>query len=84
MYQNLQYLPDPVLSDSEEGHYKSFDEVYGEQTTEKDRPSAQKAKEVGSCRFIARSVKSGNPELCRLVYSDTELTQSQRSSLQEA
>lgn len=71
----VHYLPDPVLSDSEEGHYKSFDEVYGEQTTEKDRPSAKKAEEVGSRRFTVKSVKNANLmlqceecELWRLVY----------------
>jgi len=81
VYQNLHYLPDPVSSDSEEGHYKSFDEVYGEQTTEKDQPSAKKAKEVSSCRFTVKSVKNANLmlrceecELWRLVYSETKLT----------
>ena len=91
VYQSLHYLPDPVLSDSEEGHYKSFDEVYGEETTEKDRPSAKKAKEVGSRRFTVKNVKNANLmlqceecELWRLVYSEIKLTQGQRSSLQEA
>jgi len=71
----VHYLPDPVLSDSEEGHDKSFDEVYGEQTTEKDRPSAKKAEEVDSRHFTGKSVKNANLmlqceecELWRLVY----------------
>ena len=73
MYQSLHYLPDPVLSDSE-GHYKSFDEVYGEQTTEKYQPSAKKVKKAGSCRFTVKNVKNADlmlqceeRELWRLV-----------------
>jgi len=56
----VHYLSDPVLSDSEEGHYKSFDEVYGEQTTEKDRLSVKKVKEVGSRHFTVKSVKNAS------------------------
>ena len=89
VYQNLQYLPDPVLSDTEEGHYKSFDEVYGEQTTEKDRPSIKKIETRSHC-YTLKNVKNADMmlqceecELWRLVYSETKLTKQQKSSLQE-
>lgn len=36
---DLPSLPDPILSANKE-HFKSFDEVVGQQTTDADRPSA--------------------------------------------
>ena len=60
VYHNLHHLPDPVLSNSEKGHYNSFDEVYGTQTSKQDQPSAKKAKEVGSHCFTVRCVKYAN------------------------
>lgn len=51
------WLPDPVYSDQNGGHYKKFQDVIGTETTEKDRPSAQKqtvaavAKEQQVCIF---------------------------------
>ena len=90
VYQDLHYLPDPILSDSEDGHYKSFDKMYGQQTTEKDRPSAKRAKETGSHCFTVKNVKNANLmlqceecELWLLIYSEAKLTQVQKSSLQD-
>lgn len=91
VYQRLHFLPDPMLSDTEDGHYKSFDEVFGETTSEKDRPSAIKKAEEGSHRFTLKNVKNADVmlqceecELWRLVYSETKLTKQQKKSLEEA
>ena len=60
VHQSLHFLPDPILSDTEEDHYKSFDEVYGESTSEKDRPSAIKKADAGSHRFTLKNVKNAD------------------------
>ena len=80
-----------MLSDTEDGHYKSFDEVFGETTSEKDRPSAIKKTEAGSHCFTPKNVKNADMtlqceecELWRLVYSETKLTKQQNKSLEEA
>lgn len=39
IFKDLHFLPDPVLN--EDGAYKSFEDIYGTPTTDKDRPSLQ-------------------------------------------
>ena len=44
-------LPDPIIN--EDGHYHSFDELYGTSTTEKDLPSASNTKQKKTIPFNA-------------------------------
>jgi hypothetical protein len=37
--ENMSWLPDPVFKEDEDGHYKSYSEVNGQDTTEADRPT---------------------------------------------
>lgn len=90
IFQSLYHLPDPILSDTESGHYKPFNDVYGKATTEKDLPS-KKATATASRRFTLKHVKNANLmlqceecDLWRLVYSDVKLTPVQKSLLQNA
>ncbi len=73
-------IPDPVLND--DGHFKSFDEVYGSITTENDCPSVAKSKAKKSLQFNAtqQHVKNVNTliqcEECnmwRLLFSKKKL-----------
>ena len=40
VFEEVMFLPDPIPQD--DGHYKSFEDVYGTKTTEEHRPSHQK------------------------------------------
>ena len=80
-----------LLSDTEDGHYKSFDEVLGETTSEKDRPLAIKKAEAASHRFTLKNMKNADMmlqceecELWRLVYGETKLTKQQKELFEEA
>ena len=72
-FHTLHHLPNPIISDD---HYKPFNKVFGTQTTEKDRPSAQKSIDGGR-RFTLKHVKKNAnimlmcEECClwRLLYS---------------
>jgi len=48
-FEQLHYLPDPVPG--EDLHYKSFEELYGKQTTEVHRPSLLKTKTKGKTKI---------------------------------
>ncbi len=73
-------LPDPVLN--EDGHFKSFEDVYGSSTSEDDCPSVQKKKKKKTLTFNAtqQHVKNVNLlvqceecEMWRLLYSKRKL-----------
>jgi hypothetical protein len=73
-------LPDPVLND--DGHYSSFDEVYGLCTSESDCPSVAEFKRKKTLNFNAtqQHVKNVNMlvqceecELWRLLYSKKKI-----------
>lgn len=53
-YTDLHFLPDPVLD--QDGNYKRFEEVYGHDTTENDRPSLKVKPEATSRDKSFRSV----------------------------
>ncbi|XP_053374644.1 uncharacterized protein LOC123531296 [Mercenaria mercenaria] len=65
-YRELHFLPDPVLDQDE--NYKIFNEVYGTETTESDRPSLKPKFEALYC------VECGKR---RVVYCKTSLTRPQ-------
>ncbi|XP_052781350.1 uncharacterized protein LOC128217930 [Mya arenaria] len=67
---DLEWIPDPMLDDSK-NHYRPFDELYGSETSECDRPTFQKPTE----RKKATKVKSSiaiNP-LTKLIQEDETL-----------
>ena len=57
VFSKLHHLPDPVVGDDH--HYLSFEQVFGTNTTENDRPSSQKSKEGGR-KFTLKHVKTGS------------------------
>lgn len=91
VFETLHFLPDPILSESEEGHYQAFHEVYGKPTTEKDRPSTKKSSTTHSRRYTLKHIKNANLmlqceecEFWRLLYSETQLTREQKMSIQNS
>src|SRR5256885_13251002 len=58
-FEQLHYLPDPVPG--EDLHYKSFDELYGIQTTESYRPSFKNAKTTKKDKMTTTKVKHSMP-----------------------
>ena len=82
VFSKLHHLPDPIIGDDQ--HYLNFEEVFGTDTTEKDRPSAQKSKDGGR-KFTLKHVKNANIMLMcddcglwRLLYSCNKLTDGER------
>ena len=74
-------LPDPIIN--EDGHYHSFDELYGTSTTEKDLPSASMATQKKTIPFNAtqQHVKNVNLviqceecQMWRLLFSKSKLS----------
>ena len=89
-FEKLSYLSDPIPG--EDGHYKSFLEVYGTPTTEEHRPSLQSRK--GKLKsfpfsFSVQQVKNADTmiqceecEMWKLVYSKYKLTAAEKQTLQ--
>jgi hypothetical protein len=86
----LKYLPDPVLGP--DGHYLSFDAVYGmsTSTTEKDRPSLKVLKHKKSLSYSPTKQHATNVNVViqcdecdkwRLLFSRRKLQPQQRSEL---
>ena len=90
LFDQLHHLPDPIPG--QDGHYKSFSEIFGMSTTEEFRPSLQaKKSKQKTLPFTAsvQHVRNANImiqcEECtmwRLVYSKFKLTASERKILQ--
>ena len=58
-FEQLHYLPDPVPG--EDLHYKSFEELYGMQTTEDHRPSFKSTKAKKKDKLTTTKVKHSMP-----------------------
>ena len=88
----MNFLPDPVPNDN--GHYKSFADVYGTKTNEEHRPSLQKkpAKQktlpfsasVQHARNTNITIQCEECEMWRLLYSKFKLTTVERQHLDTA
>ena len=59
----IKLLPDPMMKD--DGHFKSFEEIHGTDTSENDRPSLKRGKE-SSLPFYAsvQHAKNSGIMLC--------------------
>ena len=40
-FRQLTWLPDPQFTDAAKEHYKAFDDIFGQNTVEVDRPGAK-------------------------------------------
>ena len=87
-FDKLHHSPDPIIGSDQ--HYLPFEEVYGTETTEKDRPSAQKSKDGGR-KFTLKHVKNANImlmcdecSLWRLLYSCNSLSDEERQKVQDS
>ena len=82
VFEEVYFLPDPVPND--DGHYKSFEDVYGTKTSEEHRPSLQKkpvnqktlpfSASVQNARNTNIMIQCKECEMWRLVYSKVKLT----------
>jgi len=91
-FSKLHYLPDPVPR--EDDHYKSFDELFGTDTTEVHRPSLSSlrtSKREKTLPFVASLQHVRNMDLViqcddcglwRLLYSQKKLSKRDRHDLQ--
>ncbi|XP_056008509.1 uncharacterized protein LOC130051170 [Ostrea edulis] len=89
-FQSLHFLPNPVAG--EDGQYLSFQEMYGQETGDEHRPSAQVRDDPASVndrinREIFKTQKVRDVIVCgecskpRCVYSDKKLTREQEELL---
>lgn len=90
VFSTLKHLPDPTLQDN--GHYKPFKDVLGMKTTEDDRPSNKKSREVRKGPFVPSIQHAKNTNLMvqceeclkwRLVYSRYKLSGEKRATLEQ-
>ena len=51
VFSKLHHLPDPIPSETNEGHYQTFDEFYGTETSEKYLPSKNSSKRSNGIPF---------------------------------
>lgn len=89
VFDTLEFLPDPVPG--EDGHYKSFQQLFGTPTDGSHRPSLQKVKKTLPFSASIQHVKNVNMMLqceeCsmwRLLYSKYKLKQQEKADLEEA
>ena len=85
IFRNIHHLPDPTPG--EEGHYASFEDVYGTPTTERHRPSLQVRKGrqktlpftaiVQHVKNIDIMVQCEECQMWRLLYSKHKLNASE-------
>lgn len=61
VFTNLKFVPDPVLKET--GSYKSFEDVYGQNTNDQDRPMLREKSEPSQRDKTFKSiiVASNNP-----------------------
>lgn len=88
----LSFLPDPVPD--EDGHYCTFESVFGKSTSEEYRPSLQsgKSKQKGtpfspSVQHVKNAdimIQCEECEMWRLVYGKYKLTTAERAMLNQA
>ena len=91
IFSKLCFLPDPMLDASKE-HFRSFSEVYGKETSEKDRPSLNTDKLSSETDVINKSLLVGQKirgvihcTICkkpRCVYANTFLSNGQTTHVQ--
>jgi hypothetical protein len=92
VFQQIKPFPNP--EPGADDHYKSFEQIYGKETTEKFRPSFQnKPKKKRTLPFHGKLQHVGNADLMleceecgmwRLVYAKRKLQPPERKSLEDA
>ena len=92
VFDSLKYLPLPLLDNTKE-HYQKFCDLYGQDPSDKDRPShipgpSEEAKQVDKgrksllvCGKVRRAIVCGECHKPRCIYSKTKLSQEQSTSL---
>ena len=90
-FKQLHFLPDPVLKTKDS--YKSFEEVYGEETTDKDQPSlkSEKHNHLADDKykrdglFVSAKVKGvmvcGECNKSRCIYASKKLLKDEEGAL---
>ena len=86
VFETIHHLPDPMVAS--DGHFLPFDEVFGQPTSEKYRPSLHSKKKKTTFTALLQHAKNANLLLqcdeCgkwRLVYSVSKLSATQRNQL---
>ncbi|XP_070546538.1 uncharacterized protein [Ptychodera flava] len=91
VFQGIHKLPDPVPTEDGD-HFKSFEELYGTETTEKFRPSlvskqtALAQRDFGfrlSGETVRRTILCTECSKARCVYSPKKLVEAERQSLEQ-
>ena len=89
VFDSLHVLPDPVPS--EDGHYKTLEELLGTETDGSHRPSLQKTSKrkktlpfLASVQHVDLILQCDECSMWRLLYSRFKLTRKARADLQVA
>eukprot|EP00117_Sycon_ciliatum_P049208 scpid96882/ scgid34924/ len=81
LFETLHHIPDPIPDESGE-HYRPFEEVYGQRTTEQHRPSLANGKQQHGIPFtpsaqtaknVMRTVACSECDRPRVLYSERKL-----------
>ena len=89
-FSKIKLFPDPMMKD--DGHFKSFEEIHGADTSDNDRPSLKRGKE-SSLPFYAsvQHAKNSGMMLCcdecgmwRLIYASRKLKAQEKQLLEHA
>ena len=88
-FRQLTWLPDPQFTDAAKEHYKAFDDIFGQDTVEVDRPGA-KTQENKSGKAYFTKEKVGDAVECescgkwRCVYAPTKPPRASKDQFHQA
>lgn len=88
-FRQLTWLPDPQFTDAAKEHYKAFDDIFGQDTVEVDRPGA-KTQENKSGKAYFTKEKVGDAVECvscgkwRWVYAPTKPPRASKDQFHQA
>ena len=86
-FKKLMWLPDPQYKDASKEHYKAFEDLFGQNTSEIDRPSAKsnvddKSKHLMKKEHVHDAIECLACKKWRCIFAATKPTAAQMEQLQ--
>ena len=87
-FKKLMWLPDPQYKDASKEHYKAFEDLFGQNTSEIDRPSAEsnvddKSKHLMKKERVRDAIECVACKKWRCIFAATKPTAAQMEQLSE-
>ncbi|PFX18443.1 hypothetical protein AWC38_SpisGene17184 [Stylophora pistillata] len=87
-FKKMMWLPDPQYKDASKEHYKTFEDLFGKNTSKIDRPSAKsnvddKSKHLTKKESVRDAIECVNYKKWRSIFAATKPTAAQMEQLSE-